>query len=501
MTRVQPLLLAALMLCLSVPILLLGEGLIDGWRGGYFLILVPFAVLEGIWSKRIYKRERIYGLSLIWRLTTEIVVLVLFAKLFHYLGRGIGELMQDVLLWLRKPSAFFTGETVLVGLAVILFWGSGQRVHSELERTSDPFETGPARQAARERVRGFVILGGFWLLALSGLIFGLSDQTLTINNRGALSLQVAVILYLGLSLLLMAHVQYLRRQMEWQMEGLTVPASVRRRWVGWGLILTIAIFFIAAVLPAVYVIGPDRLLSWVLNLFYYFTQIITVIIMFLLSPVVWLMSLFTGEDTTPSPQIPEFPQLSPSIDVQAPLWWMQLRQILLVVGIVFVLALVLYTYSRNRRVNLPQVPDIWKRFMRLLLEIWAWMERLYAGARRGWNTMQMRRRPSRTVPERGRARLPLVQARTPRARIRRYYLSLLRRTDEGDLRRHPQQTPDEYATWLASHVPEHQAEVAVLTEAFIHARYDTSEPLEEHVPPVHEAWRILRNSIRERRNQ
>jgi hypothetical protein len=500
MKRFQPLLLAAMMVCLSVPILVLGEGLVDGWQGEYLLILVPLAVLEGIWSTRIYKRERLSGFPLAWRLISEIVVLVLLTKLFSYLGRGIAGLANDLLKWLREPTTFLTGETVFVSLTVILFWGFGQRVHSELERTFDPFEIGPGRQSARERVRSFVLFGGFWLLSLSGLYFGLSDQTLPMTKAGSASIQTAVILYLGLSLLLLAHLQYLRRQMEWQMEGLVVPVTITHRWVRWGLILTVVVFFIAAFLPAIYAFGPHRLLFLLMDLFYYFTQIVIVIVLFLLSPLVWLLSRITGQDTAPSSQIPEFPRPSPTIDFQPPDWWMQLRQLLLFVAVLFVVVVVLYTYSRNRQISLPRVADLWKRFMCLLRGIWTWIEMLRAGARRRWLSIRTTRRPSRPVREKERKKLLLAQARTPRARIRRYYLSLLRRTEKGDLRRLPQQTPQEYAAKLASHVPEHQVEVAALTEAFIHARYDAGEMFEEDVPPVHKAWRILRSSLRGRRD-
>lgn len=497
MKRFQPFLIAAMMMCLSVPLIVLGEAFLQEWQGGYILLMVPLAVLEGIWSKRIYQRERLSGSPLMWRLAAEAMVLILMAKLLSYVSQGFHKFPVDLKIWIQEPATFFSMELILVGLYSIGVWYFSQSLQSSLDRMADPYESGPDRQLARGRIRDFILSGGFWLLSLGGLIFGLPDSFLSLSERDLNSVEVAVICYLGLSLLLLAHTQYLRRKVEWQLEGLAVPEEVTRRWVRWGIILTASVFLLAFFLPAAYSHGPGQLLSWLFNLIYYFGQLIAFFVFLLFSPLIWLLGLLSGEENVPSqPQLGELPVLpEPSVS-QSPDWWQYLRQVLQLVVVFLVLGLIFYTYAKNRDFKFPRSGDVLTRFIQMLRGIWAWFQRIHAGAQQRLRTFRMTRSPSKAVKDQTPRRFSLLRARTPRARVRRYYLALLRRTAELGLQRNPQQTPQEYEADLAHKVPEGQIELATLTDAFVHARYDAREVSAEDVPPVRKAWRRIRNTLR-----
>jgi hypothetical protein len=496
MKRLQPYLIAAMMICLSVPLIVMGEVLFQEWRGGYILLAVLVTVLEGIWSKRIYQRERLSGAPLVWRLVTEAMVLILMTKLLSYVGKGFHLFPDDLKRWIQEPATFFSMELVLVGLYIIGVWFIGQLLQSSLDQIDDPFERGPERQLARGQIRGFILSGGFWLLSLSGLIFGLPDLNLSLSNRDLNAVQLAVICYLGLSLLLLAHVQYLRRKIEWQLEGLAVPALVTRRWVRWGFLLTAGIFLIAVFLPAAYSLGPSQLLQWLLTLLYFFGQLIAFFVSLLISPLVWLLSRFGGEESVISqPQI-DFPVLPEPSVTHIPVWWQYMRHVLQVVFVFIVLGVIFYTYAKNREFKISWKGDVSTRLMQLFRKIWAWFQSLRAGARLRLRVFRIARMPLSPVQERAQMRFPLMRARTPRARVRRYYLALLRRTAEFGLQRDPQQTPREYETELASKLPEGQIDLATLTDAFVHARYDAKEVSTENVSKVRKAWQMIRNTLR-----
>jgi hypothetical protein len=260
MKHLQAILLAAMMTCLTVPIILLGEALFKDWSGQYILALVPLIVLEGIWSKRIYQRERLSGTPLAWRLMAEGVILLLFLKLSSYLGHGYQPFLDDLRSWVRAPITFITMDFMLLAPLVLTIWSASQKFQSDLKRLSDPLETGKNRQSARESIRAFVLFGGFGLLLLTGILLGFAKEYFSLSRTNSMLLEAAVICYLGLSLLLLAYMQYLRRYIEWQLEGLSVPDEITHRWAGWGFTLVIGIFLIAAFLPAVYRYGPEQLI-------------------------------------------------------------------------------------------------------------------------------------------------------------------------------------------------------------------------------------------------
>jgi hypothetical protein len=497
MKRYQPLLLAALMNCIIVPFVVLGETLFPGWQGAYVFAVVPLTVLEGIWSKRIYRRERLSGASLAWRFIAEGVILFLLLKLFSYLGRGFQTLLDDLVSWIHDPFTFLTPDFVLLIPLVIGVWSISQKLQTDLNRLSDPLDTGENRRSARGSIRSFVLWGGLWLLAINGLLLGLAKDHFPLSEDNSILMQAALICYLGLSLLLLGYLQYLRRHMEWQLEGLSVPDVIARRWLRWGLILVIGIFLIAAVLPAAYWYGPEQLIMWVFNLLLFLAQLLMTFLIILFSPLIWAFNLLRGEASPTEIPPVELPEVSPPSTVQIPPWWMTFRHVLQYLIILVLLASIIFTYSRNRAFKVPQPSEILQFIKQSLRNVWLWIKGLFTGVRVNLKTFRMARgHPGEVKQDQSAKKWSLYRALTPRARIRRYYFALLRRASEAGFRRTPQQTPQEFEAELTSKLPEVHHELAVLTDAFIHARYDPGEILEEDVPLVRKAWYAVRKILR-----
>jgi hypothetical protein len=497
MKRLQPFLLAAMMTCLTVPLVVLGEALFTDWKGLYILAVVPLIVFEGIWSKGIYKRERLSGAALAWRLVAEGIILLLIMKLFSYLGRGFQPLLDDLASWIRKPSTFITPDFILLTPVMISVWSASRKFHTDLKRLSDPLELGENRQSSRESIRTFILLGGFWMLLISGLLLGFAKDHFSLNRSSSLLIEVAVICYLGLALLFLAYVQYLRRYIEWQLEGLSVPDVITRRWAWWGFMFVIGIFLIAALLPAAYRHGPEHLLLRVFDVLLYLGQLLMALLTLFFSPFFWVLGLLRGEETPAEyPQV-ELPEVPPPSTVQIPIWWMNLRHVLQYIVILALLIIIFITYSRNRAIRLPRVGNIPQYVKAQLHNIWMWLKGLLRSARVSLNTIRLtRRQPTEAIEKRSTEKWSILHAFSARARIRRYYFSLLRRASEAGLQRAPQQTPQEYEDELTTKLPDEQMELAVLTDAFIHARYDNREVLEEEIPLVRKAWYAVRNKLR-----
>lgn len=492
----QPLLLAGMMLCWVTPIVLLGERWLVGWKGDYLLFLVPFVVLEGIWSRRIYQREKITGMDQLWRWVAEAVVLILIAKLCSYSGRGMEQFLVDLAMWVEEPIRIITVEILLVSVIILIVWMLGQSMQSELERLSDPGESGSERQMARERLMGFTFGGGFWLLMVSGIVFALSKGFDLFQEDLFRSLQIIVVGYAILCLVFLAHIQYLRRKMEWSLEGMPIPEKIGKRWLSWGAGMALGVFLVAIILPAIYLVGPDRLLFWLFGLFGYLAKAVVFVLLLVCSPIFWLLSQLMGEQSVPPESLPDltFPPALPT--GEPPAWWISLRQIILFIVIAMMLVAILVTYMKDRRISLPMLTVISERLKWILRKLHQWLLRFRGRAKWILKGIKLRRASPQDSATRVPGRISLYPTRSPRGRIRRYYLTFLERARETGHTRAPQQTPREYADQLVVHVTDQQAELSTLTEAFIQARYSSREMDPEEVRPVHEAWKKLRGNLR-----
>jgi hypothetical protein len=493
----QPLLIASMLVCCVAPLVIYGEQMIAGWRGGYLLIMTFIAVIEGIWSSRIYKRERVYDLERLWRWMAEAAVLLLVTKLVSYMGKGIEVLLSDFAIWIKEPIRIITLESLLASFTVLMVWFLGQSMQADFERLTDLSESGADRQLARARLINSTFAGGVWLLVVSGGILALSNWYPVTQGNLFRSIQSVVVAYSALSLLLFAHVHYLRRKMEWTLEGIVIPSKIGRRWVNWGVVVIMGVILAAAFLPAMYSFGPERLFIWVFDVFGFFMRVVAFVLLMVCSPVFWLFNLLIGEQAS-LPETPPDLTLPPSFSPSAPpAWWITLRQIFLYLLIVTALSFVLVTFLRDRRISLPAAEILRNWLRQVFMRFRRWLLRLGGHTKRILREVRFRRSLRRKEPTQKPTRISLFYARSPRGRIRRYYLSFLQRAMDAGHGRDPQQTPYEYADRLAAYMADQQSELSTLTEGFIRARYSTREMSVEEASTIRGAWQKLRNRLRQ----
>ncbi len=89
-----------------------------------------------------------------------------------------------------------------------------------------------------------------------------------------------------------------------------------------------------------------------------------------------------------------------------------------------------------------------------------------------------------------------VDVQLPGMLVRREIARRLRRAGQVGWRRKPSQTPYEYQESLAEEAPASEADVAVLTQAFVEARYDVREFSPEEAQIVKQAWQRVRKLLR-----
>ncbi|HRI57781.1 MAG TPA: DUF4129 domain-containing protein, partial [Anaerolineae bacterium] len=84
----------------------------------------------------------------------------------------------------------------------------------------------------------------------------------------------------------------------------------------------------------------------------------------------------------------------------------------------------------------------------------------------------------------------------PRAQVRYFYLSTLRRAADQGIARRPAQTPREFVEDLERTWPESELDVQSLTEAFISARYDAAEISSDEARQVKSVWERIKRALR-----
>jgi len=108
-----------------------------------------------------------------------------------------------------------------------------------------------------------------------------------------------------------------------------------------------------------------------------------------------------------------------------------------------------------------------------------------------------RRRSART----GQSRLSLPIRRSPRDRVRYYYLSTIERATGLGIPRGRTQTPYEYQAVLAGRLPDAEPMMSELTEAFVEARYSSHTISRRDEEKARVVFAELRRLLRRSREQ
>ncbi len=513
---IAELFVAAMMACLGVTALSLGQRLQPGWQGG-FLPWVCFIVsLEAIFSQRRLRRTADLDTPVIVYRLVELVVVMVGLKAAIYAWQGFERLQADLPLWWGDFfGTFLDAQYLLSLLVVLLVWmvstnyaddlvsleGDELILQAEsLDQASS--NRGTTQQRLANRIFG-VGVGMVFCMALVRM-----DLTALYGGtppaKGGM-LHVLVYFLLGLALLSLAQLSVRRAAWAWQ--HLPVSDGMARRWVLYSLLFLGVILLLAFILPTRYTIGLLPTLSYVFSVVF---MAVYTLIMLILLPVFylfsWIMSLFGGTavNTPDITAVQQFFPQNPAPVTAAPAPWLEvLRSIVFWVLVVGVVVYAFYTYFRQNREltrKLRRLPG-----MAWLVKAWRWLtERVRTGVGLVPQAVQagLRRldglRRKRPLPE-GRQFLSLRRL-TPRQRVLFYYLALVRRGSERGLPRKPWQTPYEYSQQIEAQLADGGGEVddalKAMTDAFVDARY-SQHPVEDvHASAVQRYWEKIRSALR-----
>lgn len=447
----------------------------------------------------------------------QLLLLLLAVRLLLWPLTGVWPTAEMARGWILRPISFFDGIFLAAALLCALAWhratvvadifyrlalSPGELAYDSERRMSVTWRLAslPERVlvSRSDLVEQYVTQ---WLVG--GVFLGLFAAATRVRIDGGLSLNVfsmgippqmavVVVLYflLGLALLSQARLAVLRAQ--WLVDGVEMPERLPSRWGRVSLLVIAGVGVVAALLP----LGSTWQIGEVVNALVMFVVRIALLVVALLVALYGLILSLFGEQPTmpeiPKTLVPVAPTEAVQATVEAPPWLGGVT-LWLVVGLLALLAL--------RLVLGRDGLDLTRRKLQgLLARLWAQLKLWGRGVRSLASGLQAslpgRRPAAPTASGRAPWRFVRLAGLPPRAQVRYFYLSTLRRAADQGIARRPAQTPREFVEDLERTWPESELDVQSLTEAFISARYDAAEISSDEARQVKSVWERIKRALR-----
>ncbi len=476
----QPLLTGAMVTCIAISIVQFIQTLNPGWNG-LQLILMPLpAAMAGHYTYRSAHKRYMSGIELFRFQLVELLIILLVIKLVGYMDNTFPEILADIRTWPKNWLAFFDGQTLVAFLLASASWYTTWATASDLEELADPamYDTRSFTQPT-DRIRRRFFIGGFILLFFSGLTRSSIIELLQLERPRLPKLAFNALLYFVGGLVILSQLRFTRLARIWRTRETRFSSALSAHWAQYSLILLGVVLIFAFLLPTSYTIGFLDLVNFIITII---TYILSILYLLLITPLVFLISLFTQQTSVSTPAPLSRPAMpgpqSMGVEQPAAMPFMDiLRSVLFWAIAIGAIYYITRSYLRDR-------PELWASIQRfrpvqLMLNGLRALRRWLRSMRRGITTQiaeiaerlgSARRAPSQASASR-------KSGKSLREQVYYYYLSTLDHAQAQGVARRLSQTPYEYYEVLNAKLPAAQDEMGELTEAFIEARY-SQHPLQ-----------------------
>jgi hypothetical protein len=512
-----------MVVCLANPAVAILEELTRGndgtylWHGGYFLVFIFVASLEGVISERVLLERRITGWAYLVSRAAEALLLLLALKLVNYIPLGLDQLWAEASTWLADPYEFIQLRDFLSGMLFVPLW-AGSIFVAKIARDLDlqegesgppPDKTSPAyylwltqppvardRQAAIEELVNVILWGGLMILVVSTGLYLLGP--------GMRNTTLSTLVYFALAVTLLTQARFSVSHAGWQVQGISIQSGIGRRWLVWSVLFLVGIALVALILPTHFSMGPLTALLGFLGILYSALMFLVNLLVFLIFlPIAWLFPDVQRRQF-PADQLAPLSPEGPNAGGAAPPWLEILASALF-----WFLVLVIVGYAARRFWKDRFGPWIeteefqaswWGRLLAWLRSLWqgfwTWRDEVQSRvARRLARSTDLEEPLTRPLRFFFPGRLP------PRELVRYFYLSMARRAAQAGRSRQPGQTPHEYQVELDERFPELEPDLAGLTSAFVQARYSSQTVDKEDAAAAKPLWQRIKALLQRRRRR
>jgi hypothetical protein len=426
------------------------------------------------------------------------MMLFILFKIGGYVGDSWADVLADIQAWPRQPLNVLDPETTVAFILALLSWRASTQTVRELERIGEPPEQRGGYVPPIESLTGRFFWGGAVLMITAGITRIGIAALLNLSRPPVPGLVLNVLVYFLLGLVMLGQVHFNRLHQQWQAQEIKVSEGLTGRWVRYSLAFIGLAALLAFLLPTGYTVGLLDAVAIILTILGYILTLLAMILWFIFGLLLMpLAMLFGSARPIPSQPILPPPQLlqQQSGDV-VPSWFEMLRSLLFWAAALGMVFYVVRSYLRDH----PELLEAFatqrpvRALRALLIALWRRLIGLAEAA--------SERIPRRLSLQRAGPRSPKVPFRffrlgalSPRERILYYYLSILRRTERQGFPRQRAQTPYEYDATLASHLPQAQQEMTLLTQAFVEARYSRHAFDREQARGVRVDWQRVKAAL------
>ena len=503
----RPLVIGLMFGCVALSLVEFVRLLVPTWSGTYLIAACVLAALDANYSYRLIRartsvslatpKKPLLGRGEVLRFrAVELTMLFLLLKVGRYIGTPWVAVAAEIRTWPRDPFRILDLETTVAFLLVLLSWWAATQTVRDLERLGEP----PGRRAfyvpPMERLSERFFWGGVVLLIAAGMTRIGIAHLLDLDRPSVPGLVLNVLVYFLLGLVMLGQVQFATLRKRWQAQEIRVADELAGRWLRYSLIFIGLAALVAFFLPTGYTFGLMDVIGFALGLMVeIISAIAALFFLILMLPLAWLLSKLMEEVPLPRArlqplQVPQQMAGGGTTD-----WVEMLRSFFFWIVILGMVFYVVRSYLRDHPELLQALAML--RPFRVLRRLWAalwqqldeWVEAVSEHLPRGWPLL-------RREPAQGRFRFFRLRAASPREQILYYYLSILRRAAQRGFPRRPAQTPYEYHADLEPQLPEAHLEMALLTQAFVEARYSQHPIAPEQARRVRADWQRVKAALR-----
>jgi hypothetical protein len=512
-------LVAILLVCVAVALAWLIEYIFPDWNSSY-LPWATFAFsLEAMYYRRIIRQKKLslFDREFWLHRGAELVVLVLFVRIFLYIVNGVDQFIQDFQGWPKNWYLLLDdGEFLGVTLFLTLVWGISNLFGADL----DHLQTHPNdihwdtiseldldRKEARNQLVGRMLSLGMVLILVTVIVRLNAGQILgeTGFSRAA---TLNLLVYFGICVVLFSFTQFALLHGRWYWENTPIDGNIGVRWVRYGMIFAGILIILAILLPTMYTTGLLESIRFLLSLIGYLITLIYFLYTALIALLYGILSSFSGREVMPQTlELPNYQLpgklLNPNdqmlIDIPIINWLLSLIfwiTLLIVIGISLT-----HYFKQNSELflKIKTMPVItW------VLSLFEWLFAAFVGLgghlkQSVINSIHLLSNPLREDVISRSSYLSLRKLGS-REKIIFYYLAFLRRSRDIGAKREPHVTPNMFRNKLAPLLPDDARQAtSTLTEAFYTARYSSRQVTPEDVTPALSAWKKLRQYFRKLR--
>jgi hypothetical protein len=496
----RPLVIGVMFGCIALSLVELVRLFFSAWDGTYLVMVCVLAALEANYSYWLVRARRLRGGDLLRFRLVELGVLFLLVKIGSYVGQSWTSVLESIQSWPSHAYRLFDLETLAAFFLALVSWHVSTQTTRDFERLHEPPAYSRYYVPPIDSLAERFFWGGAVLLIAAGLTRIGIAQLLNLRRPSVPGLVLNALVYFLLGLVMLGQVRFATLRKQWQAGEIEIADDLPRRWVRYSLGFIGLAAFLAFLLPTGYTMGLLEVAGYILAIILTVLSLgATVLLWLILLPFAWLMSLLGGDPAPIRPAEPPYrpPPVDPS-GLGAPDWFQVLRSLvfwIIALGIVFY---VVRSYLRDH-------PELLKRLaalglVRALARMWAALGSWFGG----WGAALREQIPVAwplRLGRRGRSSRETfgffrLGALSPRERVLYFYLSVLHRAGQRGFPRRPAETPDEYRMTLGPNLPEAQAEMDQLTQAFVEARYSHHTVEREYARRVRDSWRQVKAALR-----